>query len=104
MSFSKPVTPEVLAALPQHAAELQMLGENHADGPLYIFDLYLHSLGTCPFLAYIPAYLAHDRKSADWAKWLLDWLRLKHKETHKRLAAILSPGYNCKCDEQLIGA
>jgi hypothetical protein len=98
MSFSRPVTEEVLAGLgPAKARQLAVWSRNHAK----VFDLRLHSLKTCPFLAYIPAYLFRRKNTAAWAAFLHDFFRAKHEEEFGRVAAILSPGYRCSCEKEL---
>jgi hypothetical protein len=108
MSFSNPVTAEVLAALPAlEARELRVKAKYHATGLAQLFlDLYLHSYdiktgeGSCPWLAYIPAYFRLRNKPAELAAWMLRFVRIRHTETRK-ITTILSPGHWCKCDEEL---
>ena len=84
MSFFHPVSNKLLLLLNQlQCKELDTWSSEHSS----IFDIRLHSLDTCPFLVYIPAYLSHDRKSKEWAEWLHDFFGHKHKEENK-----------CNCD------
>ena len=77
MSFLFPVTPEVLAALsPEERRELAVWSRNHAR----IFDVRLHSIRTCPYLAYSPAFLFKRGNTAKWAAWLHRFYKRKHKE------------------------
>jgi hypothetical protein len=62
------------------------MSKSHAN----LFDLRLHTLRTCPFLAYIPKYLLSDRKSGEWADWLWAFFWFKHTEEG-----------NCKCKASL---
>jgi hypothetical protein len=91
-SFLRPVSSHVLNHLDiARARRLLVWSANHGS----IFDMrtrfpFWHSLKTCPFLAYIPAYLRHDRKGAEWAEWLYEFYRNKHKEEG-----------GCACDAQI---
>ena len=87
-SFLKPVDSKVLAALdPVCARELSAWSTRHSS----IFGLRLHSIHTCPFLAYIPAYMLLHKNLAKWAPWLHKFYSHKHKEErHCRCDALLS--------------
>ena len=87
MSYLSPVTPEVLAALPpDKRRELAVWSRNHAR----IFDVRLHTIRTCPYLAYTPAYVFLRGNPARWAAWLRRFYRRKHKEEGR-----------CNCAAQL---
>ena len=89
MSFLYPVKPKVLAALePPVRRELEVWSRNHAR----IFDLRLHSMKTCPFLAYWPARIFLRKHTARWAAWLHKFYRHKHEEEGR-----------CNCDAELAG-
>jgi len=89
MSFLDPVSSKILAALDTTKSnELRIWQHNHSN----LFDLRLHSLRTCPFLAYIPAYIQKRKDTGKWAKWLHEFYGYKHKEEN-----------NCKCDQLLEG-
>jgi hypothetical protein len=68
------------------ARELSTWSTHHSS----IFGLRLHSLRTCPFLAYIPAYAALHENLAKWAAWLHKFYGYKHKEEAR-----------CRCDAML---
>jgi hypothetical protein len=76
--FDHPVTPQVLKQLPpKDANNLQQWSTNHPE----IFGPRLHSIKTCPFLAYSPAYaFMHDGDQKQWAQWLLQYYQAKHEE------------------------
>lgn len=83
MSYSKPVTKEVLAALDtDKRAKLVTWSTNHSN----LFDLRLHSMKTCPFLVYTPAYFTIRKNTVKWASFLYDFFRNKHLEEN-----------HCKC-------
>jgi hypothetical protein len=83
MSFSKPVTSEVLAALPvDMRVKLATWSSNHSK----IFDLRVHSMKTCPFLAYTPAYYSLKKDVKKWAAFLYSFYHYKHLEEN-----------HCKC-------
>lgn len=44
-----------------------------------VFDLRLHSLKTCPFLAYLPAKMFMAKDSREWALWLYEFYREKDR-------------------------
>jgi len=91
MSFLRPVRAEVLAALnSRQAAELRVWSSQHAS----LFDLRLHSVHTCPYLAYSPAYLRLRKNPKKWARWLHDFYGAKQRE-HRWW------GRKCTCDEAL---
>ena len=76
-SFLKPVDSQVLAGLdPLRAKELSVWSTRHSS----IFGLRLHSIHTCPFLAYMPAYMMLHRNLAKWAPRLHEFYGHKHKE------------------------
>ena len=86
-NFLQPVNETVLAALPQQEAKaLAVYSDHHAN----IFDLRLHSLTTCPFLAYAPAYLMLSGSPDLWADFLYRFYKAKHSETNR-----------CTCDEEI---
>lgn len=89
MSFLRPVRRKVLAALPPpQRAELAVWSRNHAR----IFDVRYHSIRTCPYLSYTPAYLFLRHKTARWAAWLHWFYGHKHKEEGR-----------CTCQADLAG-
>ena len=90
MSFLHPVTPEVLAALPpDKRRELAVYSKNHAG----IFDLWLHTLKTCPLLSYTPTYARLHKHVYAWAEWLHGFFRAKH--LGKRWF------FKCPCESEL---
>jgi len=87
MSFLDPINSKVIAALSdKSAAELRVWSTNHGN----IFDLRLHSLHTCPFLAYMPAYFRLRKNAGKWAAWLHEFYQYKHREED-----------DCNCDQLL---
>lgn len=68
--------------------ELAVWSRNHAR----IFDLRLHSIRTCPYLAYFPAYVFLRKNPAKWAAWLYKFYRNKHEEED-----------HCTCVSELAG-
>jgi hypothetical protein len=91
MSYFRPVRAKVLAALDgKRAAELQVWSRQHAN----LFDLRLHSIRTCPFLAYPPAYLMLRKDTKKWAQWLHGFYGAKHREARWW-------GCKCTCDQEL---
>jgi hypothetical protein len=77
MSFLYPVRRRVFAALsPDRQRELAVWSRNHAR----IFDLRYHSIRTCPYLAYSPAYVFLRGNAPEWAAWLHRFYRHKHEE------------------------
>ncbi len=86
-SVLRPVDKKVLAALdPARARELAVYSAGHPG----IFNVRLHSIRTCPYLAYMPAYAALRKDPARWAPWLHRFYRHKHKEEgHCRCDALL---------------
>lgn len=93
MSYFRPVRARVLAALDaKRAAELSVWSRQHAN----LFDLRLHSIRTCPFLAYPPAYLLLRKDTKRWALWLHAFYGAKHREERWW-------GRKCTCDEELSG-
>ena len=90
MSFFKPMTNKVIGHLSDvDAMRLRVWSDAHAN----LFDWRLHSMKTCPFLAYIPHYLTADRGSAEWALWLFEFYKAKHAEEG-----------NCKCATKIVAA
>ena len=91
MSYFRPVRARVLAALDsRRAAELRVWSEQHAN----LFDLRIHSICTCPFLAYPPAYWRLRKDTKKWAGWLHGFYGAKHREEGRR-------GRKCTCDQIL---
>jgi hypothetical protein len=91
MSFLNPVTSDVLRVLdPVRAHHLATWSKNHAN----IFDLRLHSINSCPFLSYIPAYLTKRQDVGEWANWLYGFFGIKHQEERKL------PWRKCDCEKQ----
>ena len=89
MSFLSPVRRKVLAALsPDRRRELAVWSRNHAR----IFDLRFHSIRTCPYLAYFPAYVFLRGNTARWAAWLHTFYGNKHREEG-----------HCSCVAELAG-
>ena len=87
MSFLSPVTPEVLAALPpEERNQLAVWSGHHGR----LFDPRLHSIRTCPYLAYLPAYVLLRGDTARWAAWLRRFYKHKHEEEGR-----------CNCDVEL---
>ena len=83
MSYSKPVTSEVLAALPlDKQPKLIMWSTNHSN----LFDLRIHTMKTCPFLVYTPAYFTMRKNTKKWAEFLYTFFQNKHIEEN-----------HCKC-------
>ena len=77
MSYFSPVTSTVLTVLaPEQRASLTKWSKNHSN----LFDLRLHSMRTCPFLAYTPAYFTMKHDSVEWAAWLYEFFKAKHEE------------------------
>ncbi len=77
MSYFRPVRAKVLAALDsKRANELRVWSEQHAN----LFDLRIHSIRTCPFLAYPPAYLMLRNDTKKWALWLHGFYGAKHRQ------------------------
>jgi len=77
---------------PDDARDLLVWFFNHMN----ILDMRLHSLDTCPFLAYSPAYNKHkkgDMSDLEWAQFLHKFFKAKHEE-EKDI-------YNCDCEGQL---
>lgn len=71
------VTPAVLANLPtDQARQLQVYSTQHANP----FDLRLHSLETCPFLAYLPNVTFRSHTTVSYAQWCLRYYTAKHDE------------------------
>lgn len=83
MSYSKPVTLEVLAAIPVDMQEkLKVWSTNHSN----LFDLRIHTMNTCPFLVYTPAYFTLRKDTVKWANFLYKFYHYKHLEEN-----------HCKC-------
>jgi hypothetical protein len=60
MSFLSPVTTAVTKNLTTlQAKEIKVWSSQHSN----LFDLRLHTLNTCPFLAYMPHYYSMDKNS-----------------------------------------
>jgi len=92
MSFFRPVRADVLDALDSgRAAELRVWSSQHAS----LFDLRIHSIHTCPYLAYFPAYLRLRKDPKKWARWLHRFYGAKHREERWW-------GRKCTYDEALL--
>jgi len=88
MSFLQPVTSSVLGALDStRAKELYVWSKNH----LNIFDLRIHSIFSCPFLAYMPNYFLNKDNKTKWANWLYGFYKTKHQEEN-----------HCTCSKEII--
>lgn len=78
-SCSSPVTPEVLSTMSVDKQEqLKVWSTNHAN----VFDLRIHSLNTCPFLTYMPNYMALQNDNKKLGEFLYSFYHYKHLEAN----------------------
>jgi len=81
------VDDETLSLLPpDRARELRTWSTNHS----VVFNLRIHSMKTCPFLAYLPA--RSSLQGQEWADWAWEFYGAKHAEED-----------NCTCTADLAG-
>lgn len=69
---------------PERAKQLKVWSTNHS----VVFDLRIHSIDTCPFLAYLPA--AVSLHGQEWAEFAYNFYSHKHIEED-----------HCTCDAEL---